>query len=153
MVFKKTISFIFLCNILFFSCVTSNNSSYSEPDIQRNMNSNPRIVDSKYETSMAQIIQKLSGVVVRGSGNNTQVIVMTGSFFTHSTSEPENFFNNQSSEPLFLLNGTPYSNDFQSVQNGINPQDVKTVEVYKKPDELGRYGIRGSNGVINIILK
>ena len=153
MVFKKTISFIFLCNILFFSCVTSNNSSYSEPDIQRNMNSNPRIVNSKYETSMAQIIQQLSGVVVQGSGNNTRVIVMTGNFFTHSTSESENYYPNQFSEPLFLLNGSTYSNDFQSVQNSINPQDVKSVEVYKKPDELGRYGIRGSNGVINIILK
>ena len=153
MIFKKTISFIFLCNILFFSCVTSNNSSHSEPDIQGNMNYNPRIVNSKYETSMAQIIQQLSGVVVKGSGNNTRVIVMTGNFFTHSTSESENYYPNQFSEPLFLLNGSTYSNDFQSVQNSINPQDVKSVEVYKKPDELGRYGIRGSNGVINIILK
>ena len=153
MVFKKIISFIFLCNILFFSCVSSNNSSYSESDIQKNMNSNPRIVDAKYETSMEQIIQQLSGVVVRGSGNNTRVIVLTGSFFTHATPESENYFNNQSSEPLFLLNGSPYSTDFQSVQNGINPQDVKTVEVYKKPHELARYGLRGSNGVINIKLK
>jgi hypothetical protein len=117
------------------------------------MNYNPRIVNSKYETSMAQIIQQLSGVVVKGSGNNTRVIVMTGNFFTHSTSESENYYPNQFSEPLFLLNGSTYSNDFQSVQNSINPQDVKSVEVYKKPDELGRYGIRGSNGVINIILK
>ncbi|MCA0932428.1 Plug domain-containing protein [Lutimonas saemankumensis] len=110
-------------------------------------------MESKYETSMAQIIQQLSGVVVQGSGNNTQVIVMTGSFFTHAVEEPDNYFNNQSSEPLFLLNGVPYSEDFQSVQNGINPQDVKSVEVYKKPHELARYGLRGSNGVINIKLK
>ena len=153
MVFKKIISFIFLCSILFFSCATSNNSSYSESDIQNNMNSNPRIVDAKYETSMEQIIQQLSGVVVRGSGNNTQVIVMTGSFFTHSSPESENYFNNESSEPLFLLNGSPYSTDFQSVREGINPQNVKSVEVYKKPHELARYGLRGSNGVINIKLK
>ncbi|WP_346433205.1 TonB-dependent receptor plug domain-containing protein [Lutimonas zeaxanthinifaciens] len=153
MVFKKIISFIFLCSILFFSCATSNNSSYSESDIQKNMNSNPRIVDAKYETSMEQIIQQLSGVVVRGSGNNTQVIVMTGSFFTHSSPESENYFNNESSEPLFLLNGSPYSTDFQSVREGINPQNVKSVEVYKKPHELARYGLRGSNGVINIKLK
>ena len=149
----KFLSFIILCSILFFSCATSNDSSYSEPDIQSNMNSNPRIVNSKYETSMAEIMQKLSGVVVKGSGNNTQVTVMTGTFFTNSTFEPENDFNNQSSGPLFLLNGVPYSNDFQSVQNAINPLDVKSVEVYKKPHELARYGIRGSRGVINIKLK
>lgn len=153
MVFKKIISFIILSGILFFSCVTSNNSSYSEPDMQRNMNSNPRIVNSKYETSMAEILQKLSGVVVKGSGQNTQVTVLTGTFFTRKILAPENYLTNQSSGPLFLLNGVPYSDDFQSVQNAINPEDVKSVEVYKTPDELGRYGIRGSHGVINIKLK
>ena len=135
MIFKKAIPFLFICNILFFSCATSNNSSTSEP-------STPRTVDSTNEKTMTQIMQKLSGVMVSGSGNDARVRVMTG-----------NFFNEPVSEPLFLLNGVSFSNDFQSVQNSISPEDVKSVVVYKTPAELGRYGVRGAHGVINIKLK
>ena len=135
MVFKKVISVLFICNILFFSCATSNNSSTAEPK-------NPRTVDSTNEKSMSEIMQKLSGVIVRGTGTDTNVRVMVG-----------NYFNDPFTEPLFLLNGVSFSNDFLSVQNSINPQDVKSVQVYKTPAELGRFGVRGSNGVIDINLK
>ena len=135
MIFKKAISFLFICSILFFGCATSNNSGTSEPK-------SPRTVDSGNEKSMSELIQKLSGVIVSGSGNNTTVRVMVGNYFT----EPF-------SEPLFLLNGVSFSNDFLSVQNSINPQDVESVQVYKTPSELGRYGVRGVHGVIDIELK
>ena len=135
MIFKKVISVLFICNILFFSCATSDNSSTAEPK-------NPRTVDSTNEKSMAEIMQKLSGVIVRGTGTDTNVRVMVG-----------NYFNDPFTEPLFLLNGVSFSNDFLSVQNSISPQDVKSVQVYKTPAELGRFGVRGSNGVIDINLK
>jgi len=135
MFFKKAISFLFICSMLFFSCATSNNSSTSE-------SKSPRTVDSANEKSMSELMQKLSGVIVSGSGNNTTVRVMVGNYF----SEPF-------SEPLFLLNGVSFSNDFLSVQNSINPQDVESVQVYKTPSELGRYGVRGVHGVIDIELK
>ena len=135
MIFKKAIPFLFICNILFFSCATSNNSSTSEP-------STPRTVDSTNEKSMIEIMQKLSGVIVRGSVNDATVRVMVG-----------NYFNDPNTEPLFLLNGVSFAHDFQSVQNSVSPEDVKSIEVYKTPAELGRYGTRGANGVINIKLK
>ena len=118
--------------ILFFSCATSNNSNTSEP-------ASPRTVESTHEKSMLELIQKLSGVMVRGSGGNATVRVMVG-----------NFFNAPNTEPLFLLNGVSFAHDFQSVQNSISPEDVKSIEVYKTPAELSRYGVRGVNGVINI---
>ncbi len=135
MIFKQAIPISFFFIILFLSCASSNNSNAPEPK-------SPRTVHSTHEKSMLEIIQKLSGVYVRGTGNTAKVRVMVG-----------NYMNNPDTEPLFLLNGVSFAHDFQSVQNFINPQDVKTVEVYKTPAELGYYGARGINGVINIKLK
>ena len=135
MIFKKAIPILFICSILFFSCATSNNSSAP-------VSKSPRTVNATSETSMLEIMRKLSGVYVRGSGSNATVTVMV-----------RDFYNEQIGEPLFLLNGARYSNDFQSVQNSINPENVKSVVVYKIPSELGRYGVSGEHGVINIILK
>jgi hypothetical protein len=135
MTFKQAIPSLFFIIILFFSCATSNNSNTTEPE-------SPRTVNSTHEKSMLEIIQKLSGVYVRGTGNNAKVRVMVG-----------NYMNAPDTEPLFLLNGVSFAHDFQSVQNSISPEDVKSVEVYKTPAELGYYGARGVNGVINIKLK
>jgi len=135
MFFKQVIPVSFLFIILFLSCATSNDSNASEP-------ATPRTVYSTHEKSMLEIIQKLSGVYVRGTGNNAKVRVMVG-----------NYMNAPDTEPLFLLNGVSFAHDFQSVQNSISPQDVKTIEVYKTPAEIGYYGARGVNGVINIKLK
>ncbi len=135
MIFKQTIPISFFFIILFFSCATSNNSNAPEPE-------NPRTVNSTHENSMLELIQKLPGVMVRGTGNNATVRVMVG-----------NYLNDPNTEPLFLLNGVSYANDFQSVQNSISPEGVKSIEVYRTPAELGRYGSRGVNGVINIKLK
>ena len=135
MIFKKPIPILFICSILFFSCATSNNSSASE-------SKSPKIVDATSEKSMLEIMRKVSGVYVRGYGNAATIMVMVG-----------NFYNEEIGEPLFLLNGVSYSNNFQSIQNSINPENVKSVVVYKTPAELGRYGFSGEHGVINIILK
>jgi len=135
MIFKQATLILFFFAILFSSCATSNNSNAPEPE-------NPRTVNSTHEKSMLELIQKLSGVYVRGTGNNAKVRVMVG-----------NYLNAPDTEPLFLLNGVSFAHDFQSVQNSINPDDVKTIEVYKTPAELGYYGTRGVNGVINIKLK
>ena len=80
--------------------------------------------------------------MVRGTGNDAKVTVRI-----------KNFYNDEVGEPLFLVNGVNYARDFQSVQNSINPEDVKSVEVYKTPAELMRYGVSGEHGVINIIMK
>lgn len=135
MIFKKAIAALFICNMLFFSCGTSNNTSSSE-------SKSYKTAESTNERSMLEIMQKASGVMVRGAGNDAKITVRM-----------KNFYNDEIEEPLFLVNGANYANDFQSVQNSINPENVKSVEVYKTPAELMRYGVSGEHGVINIILK
>ena len=51
---------------------------------------------------------------------------------------------NSSTEPLFILDGTPINN-----LDSINPKDVESVEVLKD-GSASIYGVRGANGVIII---
>jgi outer membrane receptor for ferrienterochelin and colicin len=74
---------------------------------------------------------EVSGVVV--SGRSVQ-IRQGHSFYGSAT-------------PLFVVNGVIV----ESISN-VNPQDVKTINILKG-SEAAIYGVRGSNGVINIILK
>ena len=134
MLIRVTLTSFFLA-IFFSGCGSSSGTSVTKE-------SNPRQVEASHELTLLQLIQQLSGVTVRGSDTNAEIIVMVGNRFQMS-----------SASPLFLLNGIAYSNDFQSIQNSINVFDVRSVEVYKTPSELSLYGIRGANGVINIIMK
>ena len=134
MLIRVTLTSFFLA-IFFSGCGSSSDTSFEKK-------SNPRKVEASHELTLLQLIQQLSGVTVRGSGTNVDISVMVGNKFQISQTSP-----------LFLLNGIAYSNDFQSIQNSINVFDVRSVEVYKTPSELSLYGIRGANGVINIIMK
>lgn len=85
-----------------------------------------------YRTIYDYIRAKVSGVTV--SSDNKIIIRGSGTF-------------NSSTEPLFILNGSPVS----GIQD-LNPFDVKTVTVLKGP-EAAQYGVRGANGVIIIKTK
>jgi TonB-linked SusC/RagA family outer membrane protein len=82
---------------------------------------------------------------------------------------------NRSSEPLFVVDGVPISNEtvatnvlpssgsaspggneqysFSNRGIDINPDDIETMTVLKGPAATGLYGLRGSNGVIIITTK
>ncbi|QBA64528.1 TonB-dependent receptor plug domain-containing protein [Muriicola soli] len=91
----------------------------------------------KGETSILLMLQRVPGVTVRGN-----VVRVFG---------PNSFSN--TSEPLFLIDGVAYSGGLSGILGSINPDDVRSIEVYKTPSELGAYGARGANGVINILLR
>ena len=83
-------------------------------------------------TDIYQMLRaEVSGVVV--SGRSVQ-IRQGHSFYGSST-------------PLFVVNGVIV----ESISN-VNPQDVKSINILKG-SEAAIYGVRGSNGVINITLK
>ena len=55
---------------------------------------------------------------------------------------------NSSTDPLFIVNGSPTSSI-----DWINPSDVKSIDVLKDAGSAAIYGSRGANGVIIINLK
>ena len=58
-----------------------------------------------------------------------------------------------SSEPLFLLDGVPYTPGPGGQLVGINPDDIESIKALKDPADLALYGMRGGNGVISIRMK
>ena len=58
-----------------------------------------------------------------------------------------------SSEPLYLLDGVPYTPGPGGVLIGINPYQIESIKALKDPAELSLYGMRGGNGVIAITTK
>jgi len=56
-------------------------------------------------------------------------------------------------EPLFILDGVPYTPGPGGVLVGINPHDIASIKGLKDPAELALYGMRGGNGVIVITMK
>ena len=68
-----------------------------------------------------------------------------------------------SSDPLFVVDGTPISNanfsataegsDFGNLAADINPDDVESISVLKGPSATALYGNRAKNGVVLITMK
>ena len=58
-----------------------------------------------------------------------------------------------SSEPLFLLDGVPYTPGPGGQLIGIEPHDIVSIKALKDPADLALYGMRGGNGVIAITTK
>ncbi|WP_266366998.1 SusC/RagA family TonB-linked outer membrane protein [Tellurirhabdus rosea] len=55
---------------------------------------------------------------------------------------------NASNEPLYVVDGVPVEN-----LRGINPQDVKSIDVLKDASSAAIYGSRGNNGVVIVTTK
>jgi TonB-dependent SusC/RagA subfamily outer membrane receptor len=56
-------------------------------------------------------------------------------------------------EPLYILDGSPFTPGPNGALTGLNPQDIDTIRVLKDPADLTMYGARGANGVIVIKTK
>jgi TonB-linked SusC/RagA family outer membrane protein len=59
-------------------------------------------------------------------------------------------------EPLYVIDGFPVSNDFNSTFNplsSINPNDIESIEILKDASAAAIYGSRGSNGVVLVTTK
>ncbi len=57
------------------------------------------------------------------------------------------------SDPLFEINGQVLSGGYQEARRLVNPSEIKSIRVFKNPEELALYGSRGLNGVIRIRLR
>jgi TonB-dependent SusC/RagA subfamily outer membrane receptor len=55
-----------------------------------------------------------------------------------------------STEPLYVVDGSPITPGPGGRLTGINPHDIQSIEVLKYPPETSMYGVRGANGVIVI---
>ena len=64
---------------------------------------------------------------------------------------PGSFFSGGSA--LIVIDDVPMPAGRGGSLAGINPHDIESIRVLKNPEDIGIYGIRGSNGVILITTK
>ena len=92
-------------------------------------------------TSLSQKLEgKVTGVVTNMSGQpggGTSVRIRGISSFNNS-------------DPLYIIDGVPTTDQFQ---NGINPNDIESIQVLKDASAASIYGARANNGVIIITTK
>lgn len=58
-----------------------------------------------------------------------------------------------SNEPLYVLDGVPFTPGPGGLLAGIGPYDIESIRVLKDPADTALYGMRGANGVILITTK
>jgi len=155
--FNLNAFFIFLIIGFFIGCTstksTSSKSQKNPPEVvddgyqqvqakdtnQANFEVKPN-EERKANITLGDMIRRLPGVQVSGSGQNLSVKVSGSESFMSGTS------------PLYVVNGTSIGNSYSQVANMVNPNDVTSIRVLKGSD-ASIYGTRGANGVILIRTK
>lgn len=91
--------------------------------------------------SLADMLRRVAGVQVSGSGESASVMVRGGGSMSGSNS------------PLFVIDNNPIGNSYTQVAGLIEPNDIDKISVLKDASATSRYGMRGSAGVIIIKTK
>lgn len=103
--------------------------------------SGDKMMASSPRTVSDMLVGRFPGVEVRQTANGGTSIRIRGSRSLKG-----------SSEPLFVLDGTPQHNGSQSLQD-LDPHDIQSIEILKDAAAAAVYGSRGANGVILISTK
>jgi TonB-dependent SusC/RagA subfamily outer membrane receptor len=137
-IMKTILPLIFISiSIILFSCSTSRDANQD----QINLEPTSSIQDPDPSVTLEQHLQKVPGVMVHGSGQNARIRIRGISSL------------NSGNDPLFVVNGQSMSGGFAAVRNSIAVGEIKSIKVLKNPSEVGFYGVRGANGVIEITLR
>ena len=96
--------------------------------------------DMDYFTSLADYLHRVPGVNISGSG----VVTIRGINSFDSSLSPIT--------PLFVIDGNAVGYSYHTANNMVDPRYIDYVRVLKGPDAT-IYGVRGGNGVIEIITK
>ena len=108
----------------------------------RNTISGDQIPQSPGESIEKTLASRSPGVTIgRASDGSLSVRIRGGSSVSGNN------------EPLYILDGTPFTPGSGGALTGINPYDIESIKVLKDAADLSMYGSRGANGVIVIKTK
>ncbi|MDX1640178.1 MAG: TonB-dependent receptor plug domain-containing protein [Balneolaceae bacterium] len=93
-----------------------------------------------YYQNLADYLRQVPGVNVRGSGDNVSINIRG----VNSINAP--------TTPLFVIDGHTIGQSYTEANRMINPEDIDYVRVLKGVD-AAIYGVRGGNGVVEIVIK
>jgi TonB-dependent starch-binding outer membrane protein SusC len=78
-------------------------------------------------------------------------ITRSGDGITIQLRGPGSFYSNGAA--LYVIDDVPMPAGRGGGLSVINPYDIESIRVLKNPEDIGIYGVRGSNGVILITTK
>jgi len=102
------------------------------------------IVDSKATNATQAMQGRLQGVDVKRSSGKP------GSDFSIEIRGQNSLGNTQ---PLYVIDGVPVTNNVNNPINDINPADIERIDVLKDASSTAIYGSRGANGVVLVTTK
>jgi len=137
----KTIYFSLSVVLLVYVIACSSSKSTSSNSTSTKTSSPDKIENLNPAVDLADHLRRIPGLSVTGQGSSARVSIRGMSSFYSDT------------EPLFVVNGTPMNGGLDVVSSVVSVSDIKSVRVLKTPSETSTYGLRGSNGVIEITLK
>jgi TonB-dependent SusC/RagA subfamily outer membrane receptor len=87
------------------------------------------------------LASRSSGVEI-GHANGTLTVRLRGSSGMYG-----------STQPLYIVDGVPFTPTTDGGLSGINPYDVASIRALRDAADIAQYGVRGANGVIIIKTK
>lgn len=132
-------SSLLIVGLLFFAGCASSGSSTSD---NTRHGGNEVVVDNP-NLGLDVYLRRLSGVRVRGSGQNATVNIR-GSASSTLQSDPR---------PLFVIDGVRAGRSFSRIYTMLDMQNVSAIRVINLSRATILYGHEGSNGVIEIITR
>lgn len=121
----STLLLLLICS----GCGASKSSEY-DPNVDEKI-----AEDNKKNIPLIDRVRRLSGVTIR---NGVPYFIKSA-----------NQVSGNATEPLYILNGYPVGNSFQSVNQLVDSFNVKSIEALTG-SEAAEYGSRGASGVIKI---
>ncbi|MFZ1790692.1 MAG: TonB-dependent receptor plug domain-containing protein [Saprospiraceae bacterium] len=135
-----------LFSMMIYACSSSKNGM-SQTSQNDNENQESRSTTNADDNQMVNVLsfmdqlRKTAGIIVKGSAENPEILIRGFNTLSAGT------------EPLLVIDGSIYNGTITDADSFINGNQIKRIKVLKEPGEVGIYGVRGGNGVIEVTLK
>jgi TonB-dependent SusC/RagA subfamily outer membrane receptor len=132
----KKISFLLIVTVLSFLLACSSSKMASvEPSVDQSENYNTSSL------SLFSRLQQTPGVSARGNEQSMSITIRGANSLSLNI------------EPLLLINGIPFSGSYSDANKLFPAAKIGKITVLKDPADIGLYGVRGANGVIEVEIK
>ncbi len=132
---------LFLTAWMLFITVACNSSKSASSTSNTRTDSLGQLENLNPSVDLADHLRRIPGLSISGQGSSAKASIRGFSSFNTDT------------EPLFVINGTPVNGGLGFVSSIVPVADIQSIRVLKTASETSTYGLRGSNGVIEITLK
>lgn len=127
--------FILLCLPLVFSSCSSSENVYRDSTSVSNSET-----DFSNYRNLSEYLRRQPGVRIDGVGDNIVIQIRGASSFGGEN------------RPLYVVDGVTMGHSYGNVNSAISMSEVSSIRVLTGSD-ASAYGIRGANGVIEIVTK